>query len=82
MTQTSGDLHYLTIRQTGDLLREKKLSPVELTRAFLDRIESLDGTLQAYITVLADSSMAEARQAESEIHGVTIAGPFTAYPSP
>ena len=80
MTQTSGDLHYLTIRQAGDLLREKKLSPVELTRAFLDRIESLDGTLQAYITVLSDSAMTEARQAESEILRGDYRGPLHGIP--
>ncbi len=58
MTQTATELCYLTIREAGALLRDGRLSPVELTRAFLERIESLDGTLQAYITVLADDAMA------------------------
>ena len=67
MTSTSDELTYLTIHQASALLREGKLSPVELTRAFLDRIDEMDDALSAYITVLHDKAMAEARQAEAEI---------------
>ena len=79
---SGAELHYLTIRKAGELLACSKLSPVELTCAVLQRIEQLDGILQAYITVLADSAMAEARRAETEIlrgeykgalHGIPIA---------
>ena len=82
MTHIARELHYLTIRESGQLLRDKKLSPVELTQAFLERIERLDSTLQAYITVLPKTGMAEARRAEAEIlrgeyrgalHGIPIA---------
>jgi aspartyl-tRNA(Asn)/glutamyl-tRNA(Gln) amidotransferase subunit A len=80
MTQTA--LHYLTIREAGALLQTGQLSPVELTRALLERIEQLDTTLQAYITVLAEPAMAAARTAEAEmlrgdykgpLHGIPIA---------
>lgn len=76
------DLHYLTIHEAGPLLRQGQISPVELTRAFLERIEQLDGKLQAYITVLHDRAMASARAAEAEmlrgdyrgpLHGIPIA---------
>ncbi|MBI2886972.1 MAG: Asp-tRNA(Asn)/Glu-tRNA(Gln) amidotransferase subunit GatA [Chloroflexi bacterium] len=76
------ELHYLTIRQAADLIRDHKLSPVELTRAFLDRIAALNGKLNAYITVAGESALAEARTAEAEIlrgdqrgplHGIPIA---------
>ena len=80
MTQASTELHYLTIHQAGGLLKGGKLSPVELTRAFLDRIESLDGTLQSYITVLADSALSEARSAESEIQRGDYKGPLHGIP--
>jgi aspartyl-tRNA(Asn)/glutamyl-tRNA(Gln) amidotransferase subunit A len=82
MTQTTTELCYLTIRQAGALLKSRKLSPVELTRAFLSRIEHLDKTLNAYITVLSDRALAAARTAEAEIlrgeyrsplHGIPIA---------
>ena len=65
MTQT--ELCYLTIREAGRLLQSRQLSPVELTRAFLNRIEQLDAKLQSYITVLSDRAMSEARHAEAEI---------------
>ena len=80
MTQTERDLHYLTIRQAADLLRERKLSPVELTRAFLDRIERLDGRLQAYITVLPEEAMAQAQRAEAEIMAGRYRGPLHGIP--
>ena len=80
MTQTATELCYLTIREAGTLLRDGRLSPVELTRAFLERIESLDGTLQAYITVLSDDAMAEARAAEAEILRGEYRGPMHGIP--
>ena len=75
-------LWYLTIREAGALLRTGQLSPVELTRTFLERIDRLDKTLQAYITVLPEPAMAAARVAEAEmlrgdykgpLHGIPIA---------
>jgi Asp-tRNA(Asn)/Glu-tRNA(Gln) amidotransferase A subunit family amidase len=41
MTPTHTELCYLTMREAGQLLKRRELSPVELTRAFLDRIETL-----------------------------------------
>ena len=82
MTPTHTELCYLTMREAGQLLKRRELSPVELTRAFLDRIETLDGKLQAYITVLPQRAMAAARTAEAEmlrgeyrgpLHGIPIA---------
>lgn len=80
MTQT--ELCYLTIREAGSLLQQRAISPVELTRAFLDRIEALDPKLQAYISVLPQRAMATARAMEAEmlhgdyrgpLHGIPIA---------
>src|SRR5262249_38698114 len=82
MTPTQAELCYLTIREAGQLLKRRELSPVELTRTFLDRIEALDSKLQAYITVLPQRAMATARAAEAEmlrgeyrgpLHGIPIA---------
>src|SRR5919106_677604 len=78
MTQT--ELCYWTIRDAGRLLQSRKLSPVELMRAFLNRIEQLDPKLQAYITVLSDRAMAEARRAEAEILRGDYRGPLHGIP--
>jgi aspartyl-tRNA(Asn)/glutamyl-tRNA(Gln) amidotransferase subunit A len=72
----------LTITEAAPLLRERKLSPVELTEAYLERIERLNPILNAYITVTAEQAMDAARVAEAEImrgiyrgvlHGIPIA---------
>ena len=78
MTRT--DLCYLTIQEAGALLKSGQLSPVELTRAFLERIDQLDSKLQAYITVLYDQAMATARTAEAEILRGDYRGPLHGIP--
>jgi len=80
MTATSSELCYLTISQAAPLLRERKLSPVELTEAFLRRIEAVDGQLRAFITLLPERAMEQARQAESEIHSGGYRGPLHGIP--
>ena len=80
MTQTQPELCYLTVREAGRLLKDRKLSPVELTRAFLNRIEQLDGKLQAYITVLSERALAEARNSEAEILRGEYRGPLHGIP--
>ena len=54
----------LTITQALDKLRTKEISSVELTRAYLDQIEKLDPTLNAYLTVTADRALADAEAAD------------------
>ena len=71
---------YLTIREAGELIHRQELSPVELTRAFLDRIEAIDGRLHAYITLLKDEAMATARSAEAEILRGGYRGPLHGIP--
>src|SRR5580704_5930470 len=71
-----------SIVELGPRLRRKEVSPVELTRACLDRIEKLNPTLNAFITVTADRALEAAKGAEIEIargqwrgplHGIPIA---------
>lgn len=80
MAQPTTELCYLTMHEAGPLLKSRKLSPVELTRAFLGRIEQLDGTLHAYITLLPDRALAEARAAEAEILRGDYKGPLHGIP--
>jgi aspartyl-tRNA(Asn)/glutamyl-tRNA(Gln) amidotransferase subunit A len=79
MTMTQ-DLHFLTITQASVLIRTGNLSPVELTKAYLDRIHRLDGELHAYILVLGETAMDEARRAEAEIAGGDWKGPLHGIP--
>ena len=70
----------LTIADAAELLRRKQISPVELTRACLERIEQLNPTINAFITVMHDSALAEARAAEAEIHAGNWRGPLHGIP--
>ena len=64
------DLPMLTLAEASRLIATRDLSPVELTRACLDRIAAADGVLNSFITVTADLALDQARQAEGEIaHG-------------
>jgi aspartyl-tRNA(Asn)/glutamyl-tRNA(Gln) amidotransferase subunit A len=69
-----------SIQQASELLRQGSLSPVELTTECLARIERLNPRLNAFITVTADSALAQARQAESEIQRGEWRGPLHGIP--
>src|SRR6266496_3912979 len=70
----------LSIREAGELVRRKVVSPVELTRACLQRIEQLNPTLNAFITVTAEQAMSQARDAEAEVRRGKWRGPLHGIP--
>ena len=69
-----------TITDLAPRLRRKEVSPLELTRTCLDRIEKLNPSLNAFITVTAESALAEARAAEKEISRGEWRGPLHGIP--
>ncbi|MBT3606538.1 MAG: Asp-tRNA(Asn)/Glu-tRNA(Gln) amidotransferase GatCAB subunit A, partial [Candidatus Latescibacteria bacterium] len=50
-------LYFQTITEVAELIREKKISPVEVTQELLARIEELDGRFKSYTTVMVDEAM-------------------------
>jgi Asp-tRNA(Asn)/Glu-tRNA(Gln) amidotransferase A subunit family amidase len=74
------DVALLSAAEQGRLIRARKLSPVELVRSCLDRIERYDGVLRAYITVCADSAVEAAGEAEREIAAGRYRGPLHGIP--
>jgi aspartyl-tRNA(Asn)/glutamyl-tRNA(Gln) amidotransferase subunit A len=70
----------MTISELAPKLKSKKISPVELTRAVLDRIEKLNPALNAYITVDADGALKAARAAERQIARGKYLGPLHGIP--
>ena len=78
MAETS--LVYASIAELGALYQRKAVSPVEVTRAVLDRIEALDKDLKAYITVLREPAMQAARKAERAIRAGRSLGPLHGVP--
>jgi len=71
-----------TLAEAAELLRSRKLSPVELTRQCLDRIARLNPTLNAFITITADQALDAARRAEAEIAAGNYRGPLHGIPPP
>jgi aspartyl-tRNA(Asn)/glutamyl-tRNA(Gln) amidotransferase subunit A len=63
----NSDLTFLSIEQAARLLRRREISPVELVDACLERIQSLDASINAFITVTAESARRRARVAEREL---------------
>lgn len=69
-----------TIQQLSRQIRDRAISPVELTRNCLARIEDLNPKLNAFISVLAASALDEARRDEQEIQHGNYRGPLHGIP--
>lgn len=78
--ETTSHLADLTIAKAAELLRSGDISPVELTRSCLDRIEERNPQLNAFITVTTESALSEARNAETEIRARRWRGPLHGIP--
>src|SRR5262245_58121455 len=74
------DLHYLELTELAAHIKARQLSPVAVTRALLDRIAALDGTLGSYALVMADVAIAQAAAAEAEIAAGHYRGPLHGVP--
>jgi len=60
-------IEQLTIRETHRLLRERKLSSVELTGAYLERIEQVEPKVHAIVTVTGEMALEQAHKADERI---------------
>ncbi|MGH9637845.1 MAG: amidase, partial [Candidatus Angelobacter sp.] len=76
----ASDATWLSLNEASRLIRDKKISPVELTQGCLQRIEQLNPKLNAFITVTAESALAQAREAETAIQGGHWRGPLHGVP--
>jgi aspartyl-tRNA(Asn)/glutamyl-tRNA(Gln) amidotransferase subunit A len=66
--------------QAAAMVRQRRVSPVELTQACLRRIEALNPSLNAFITVTAETALSQARAAETEIAARRYRGPLHGIP--
>lgn len=69
-----------TIAEAARQIARCDLSPVELTRSYLDRIETLDHQLQSFVTLVADRALDQAKAAEAEIMRQGPRGPLHGVP--
>jgi aspartyl-tRNA(Asn)/glutamyl-tRNA(Gln) amidotransferase subunit A len=80
MPRAVADLHHLSIAEAARLIERRQLSPVDLTQAYLDRIQTYDAQLNAYLLVTADRALEAARAAEAEIAAGHYRGPMHGIP--
>ncbi|MGH7303186.1 MAG: amidase, partial [Candidatus Rokuibacteriota bacterium] len=80
MTADRVDLAFQSARQLAALVRERTVSPVEITQLYLERIQRLDQRLRAYITVLPDAALETARRAETAVMRDGPLGPLHGVP--
>jgi aspartyl-tRNA(Asn)/glutamyl-tRNA(Gln) amidotransferase subunit A len=82
MAVTAGSICDLDLAGVSEALAARRISSVEATEAYLERIARHDGVLQAYITVMRDTALSRARAADTEqsrgsrrgpLHGVPLA---------
>ena len=74
------ELAFLGLADAAQLIRARKLSPVEYTRALLERIGRLDSRYHAFIRVTPELAIAAARRAEQEIAAGSLRGPLHGVP--
>jgi aspartyl-tRNA(Asn)/glutamyl-tRNA(Gln) amidotransferase subunit A len=74
------DVLYLSVRELGEQMRARKISPVELTESYLARSESLGPKLNAYATITRELALKQARAAETEIAAGHYRGPLHGVP--
>ena len=76
----SDDLTSLTIAEASERIRRKSVTPTQLTEACLARIEALQPKLNAFITVMKEQALEQARTLDAEQHAGKFRGPLHGIP--
>jgi len=79
-THADMPLHALSLAQASALIRQKTITPVQLVQAYIERIERLDGQMNAFVTPTLDAAMQAAHQATREIAQGQYRGPLHGIP--
>ncbi len=74
------DIPFLTVAELGDAIRNGEVSPIDVTEAYLQRIDAHDTNIRAYLTVTADLAREAAQRAQDEIAGGNYCGPLHGVP--
>src|SRR5688572_23902680 len=74
------ELAFASVAQQARLIERREISPVDLVRLYLQRIERWDPALRAFITVCAEQALARARDMEREICAGRYRGPLHGIP--
>lgn len=74
------DIVFLSVAELSRLIESKQVSPIEVTEAYLSRIDDLDFKFNAYLTVCRQQALNQAREAESAISRGEYLGPMHGIP--
>lgn len=74
------DLCYVSAGELSRLIKKREVSPVDVVRAHLARIEAVEPALNSFITLLSEQAMEEAGTAEQEIQSGRYRGPLHGIP--
>ena len=74
------DMNWLGVKEAAKLVASKELSPVELTKELLARIELYDPGLNSFLTLRPDVALADARIAEDAVMNGAILSPLHGVP--
>ncbi|MBA2341562.1 MAG: amidase [Pyrinomonadaceae bacterium] len=74
------DVHFSSISELGAAIRARRISSVELTESYLARLEKFGKSLGAVATIMRESALNEARQADAEIRRGRLRGPLHGIP--
>jgi aspartyl-tRNA(Asn)/glutamyl-tRNA(Gln) amidotransferase subunit A len=74
------DMHYTDATELAALIRSKELSPVEVIRTHLDRIEAVNPKLNAIVTLVGEQALQAAKDAESAVMSDAQLGPLHGVP--
>ena len=74
------EIPFLSVAQLGGLIESREVSPVEVVESYLDRIDSLNSRLYAYLTVCGDQALQSARESERELSQGESRGPLHGVP--
>ena len=76
----NSELVFKSGQELAAMIKSHQVSPVEVTQAFLERIDALNPKVNAFITVTRDVALARAREAEKEIQAGKYRGPLHGLP--
>ena len=74
------DIPFLSVTQLSEFIKDRTISPVEAIESYLERIDSLNGRLFAYLTVNRDEALQAARRSEQSLERGEYAGPLHGIP--
>jgi len=77
---TAADAVFVPLRELGERVRTRRVSPVALAELFLERLERLGPRYNAVVTITRDRALAQARRAEAEIAARRYRGPLHGIP--